>query len=82
MTFSFKLIGKIQSLKEFEELLGKNLVLFCNIREMSGKPLIIIAHLYVIYLFSNIYIVERSMEYQINDERSDCPTCLSGVFQQ
>ena len=47
---------------------------------MSGKSVIIIAHLYVIYLFSNIYIVERSMDYQINEERSDCPTCLRGVF--
>ena len=33
------------------------------------------------YLLSNIYIVQRSMEYQINDECSDFPTCLRGVFQ-
>ena len=33
------------------------------------------------FIYFQIYIVERSMEHQINDERSDCPTCLRGVFQ-
>ena len=31
------------------------------------------------YLFCEIYIVERSKEYQINDEHNLCPTCQRGI---
>ena len=33
-----------------------------------------------LYLFCEIYMVERSKEYQIKDECNGCPTCQKGVF--
>ena len=53
-----------------------NLVHFCTVKEMAGtsdlnhhfSPL---CH----YLFCETYMIERSREYQINDERNVCPIC-------
>jgi len=33
------------------------------------------------YLFCEIYVVERSKEYQANNERNVCPTCKKGVIE-
>ena len=59
------------------------MVLFCNIRELSEfmnhhcSPL-------CRYIFCEICMMERSKEYQINDEHKVCPTCqrvLSNVIE-
>ena len=79
-TFNSNLIRGIHSLKNLQELSGK-FGPFCNIREMLEflnhhfSPL-------CRYLFCEIYIIERSKEYQINDERNVCPTCQRGAFKR
>ena len=72
-------LGHVREIYSFIKISGNcqgNLVHFCTVREMSGTsdlnhhfpPL---CH----YLFCETYMIERSREYQINDERNVCPTC-------
>ena len=58
-----------------------NLTLFFDIQEWRN----ILPHHFSSlchYLFCEMYVVERSIEYQVNDEFHFCPTGKKGVFRR